>query len=163
MITATRRDRRPREDGPTALYQLFNADKEMIYVGISHRPFGRWREHAKNKAWWPTVAHRSLVWFDTRAEAILAEQATIESVTPVHNQTTSPQSVPPAPGSVTPRGELYRLCWDYQEAHRALARAVAREQARGTDVARIARSVDWTREYIAKIRKEAEAAKGATE
>lgn len=145
--------RKPREDGATELYQLRDAGKALLYVGISHRPTARWREHAKGKPWWPDVAHRSLIWFDTRAEAILAEQATIESAGPRFNQTTSPQDVPPPPGGSMPLSELRRLTLGYKTAHRALVDGVVAELARGGDEDRIARSVDWSREYVARIRK----------
>lgn len=149
--------RKAREDGPTALYELRNADREMLYVGISHRPMGRWREHAKDKPWWPQVAVRSLIWFGSRAEALLAEQAAIESAGPRYNQTTSPQSVPLPPGAAMNRRDLYRLNDAYQAAHRALVDGVLAELDRGEDEDRIARSVDWTREYIAKLRAKKEA------
>lgn len=55
-----------------------------------------------------------------------------------------------------PLRELRRLTLAYKAAHRALADGVAAELARGGDEARIARSVDWSREYIARIRKERE-------
>jgi hypothetical protein len=149
MTTAARK---PREDGPTALYELRSAGKELLYVGISHRPFGRWREHAKDKPWWPKVAWRSLIWFDSRAEALVAEQAAIESAGPHYNRTVSPQSVPMPPGAAMSQAELWRLNDAYQAAHRALKEGVIAELDRGETNARIARSVDWTREYIAKLR-----------
>ncbi|MFC4466676.1 hypothetical protein ACFPH6_19450 [Streptomyces xiangluensis] len=153
--------RKPREDGATALYELRGADKALLYVGISHRPAARWREHAKQKLWWPDVVRRSLIWFGTRAEAILAEQVAIESAGPRHNQTTSPQDVPPPPGGTMPLSELRRLTLAYKAAHRALAEGVVAELARGGDEDRIARSVDWSREYVARIRKERNADEAA--
>lgn len=144
--------RKPREDGPTSLYELRNADRDLLYVGISHRPMGRWREHATQKPWWPEVAVRSLIWFGSRAEAVLAEQAAIESAAPRYNRTVSPQSVPMPPGAAMSQAELWRRNDAYQAAHRALKEGVIAELDRGEDEARIARSVDWTREYIAKLR-----------
>lgn len=161
MAFANQRPRRPREDGTTAVYELRDADKNLLYVGISHRPMGRWREHAKQKPWWAQVAHRSLIWFDSRAEALLVEQTVIESDAPRFNRTTSPQSVPLPRGAAMAPWELHRLNAAYQAAHRALADGVMTELERGGDEARIARSVDWTREYIAKLRTAHEAAKAA--
>jgi hypothetical protein len=157
MVFADMKPRKPREDGATALYQLRSADKEMLYVGISHRPTGRWREHAKQKPWWGDVAYRSLIWFDTRAEATIAEQATIEALGPRYNKTITPQDVPPPPGGGAHKPELHRLFLAYKAAYVALVDSVIANLEHGGDIDQIARSVDWTREYIAKIRKSPEA------
>jgi hypothetical protein len=109
------------------------------------------------------VAEKAVAWHGTRAMAILAEQAAIESAAPRYNQTLSPQSVPPPPGGVMSLRELHRLCDAYKASHRALADAVTEELARGADIGRIARSVDWSREYIARICKEREAGKEPAE
>lgn len=62
-----------------------------------------------------------------------------------------------------PMPELRRLTLAYKAAHRDLADSVVAELASGGDEDRIARSVDWSREYIARIRKEREADQGSGE
>lgn len=59
--------------------------------------------------------------------------------------------------------ELRDLRDDYDRARDALMKGIHKAIDAGETNARIARSVDWTREYIAKIRKETDAAKKATE
>lgn len=55
--------------------------------------------------------------------------------------------------------ELRQLRDAYDQARDALMDAIHRHIDAGESNARIARSVDWSREYIARIRKEREAAK----
>ena len=57
--------------------------------------------------------------------------------------------------------ELRALRDDYDRARDALMKGINRALDDGETNARIARSVDWTREYVAKLRAAAEAAKKA--
>lgn len=70
---------------PTALYRLYDADAALLYVGITHNPKQRWRQHRKTAPWWPQVQHRQVNWFDNRALAAAAEQAAILEELPRHN------------------------------------------------------------------------------
>lgn len=54
--------------------------------------------------------------------------------------------------------ELRDLRDEYDRARDALMAAIHKQLDLGESNARIARSVDWSREYIARIRKEREAA-----
>lgn len=145
--------RKAREDGTTVLYRLFDADSKLLYVGISHHPRTRFGQHAADKPWWPDVVNASFDWYSTRAEAMLREQIAIENEAPLHNTKFRPESPPLPPGGHVNSMEWYRLCDAYRSAYKALAAAVVAEAEKGTDLSRIARSVDWTREYIGKIRK----------
>lgn len=53
--------------------------------------------------------------------------------------------------------ELRHLRDEYDRARDALMAAIGKHLDAGESNARIARSVDWSREYIARIRKEREA------
>ena len=53
--------------------------------------------------------------------------------------------------------ELRSLRDDYDRARDALMKGIHKAIDGGETNARIARSVDWSREYIAKLRREAEA------
>lgn len=76
----------PRDSGePTALYRLHADDGALLYVGVSAEPLTRWKQHAGEKPWWPSVARFSLNWFRTRQEALAAETAAIRSEKPKHN------------------------------------------------------------------------------
>ncbi|MFE6126759.1 GntR family transcriptional regulator [Streptomyces sp. NPDC056437] len=60
--------------GRTALYRLYNADDSLLYVGISVNLAQRWDSHSRSKLWWHLVARRHVEWFDTRLEALRAEE-----------------------------------------------------------------------------------------
>jgi len=52
---------------------------------------------------------------------------------------------------------------EYDRARDALMEGISRALTEGETNARIARSVDWTREYISKLRKESDATKEPSE
>lgn len=74
--------RRAVNDGPTALYRLYDETGSLLYIGITTDPERRWKEHRTWQGWWPAVARKDLVWLPyggRRAEheeyaLVLAEQ-----------------------------------------------------------------------------------------
>ncbi|MFF4409851.1 GntR family transcriptional regulator [Streptomyces sp. NPDC001404] len=74
-------------DGPTAVYRLWDADEQLLYVGISHTPRIRYVQHEGNKPWWPAVHRRTEVWYDSREGAEAAERTAIGTEKPLHNRT----------------------------------------------------------------------------
>jgi len=92
----------------TALYRFYDADEQLLYVGITSDPWRRWRQHVLEKAWYPQVKHQAVTWYDSRIRAELAEQSAIRcerprfniagAVRPVADEV-SPEPAPePAPG-----------------------------------------------------------------
>lgn len=79
MTTAT--------DQRTALYRFFDANDQLLYVGITHNTTARFGQHAKNKAitWWPDVARQEVAWLDSRELAADAEIVAIKTEGPLHN------------------------------------------------------------------------------
>lgn len=76
-------------EGPTAVYALYAADGQLLYVGVARagRERQRWEEHRRDKPWWPQVATRHVVGvYGTRAEALRVEEGMIRSAQPVFNQ-----------------------------------------------------------------------------
>lgn len=73
----------------TAIYRLYNADNQLLYVGISRDPDARWKAHRyeEPKAWCALVASRSLEWLDSREDALAAEATAIKSERPRFNGT----------------------------------------------------------------------------
>lgn len=59
--------------GRTALYRLYDADDELLYVGITWNPKSRWAQHATHKSWWHTVTRKTVEWHEDRSSAIAAE------------------------------------------------------------------------------------------
>lgn len=70
---------------PTALYRLYDAGGQLLYVGIAANPGGRWTQHASTQTWWPQVSTKTLAWFPTRREALDAESVAIRSESPAYN------------------------------------------------------------------------------
>jgi excinuclease UvrABC nuclease subunit len=73
----------------TALYRLFDAAGQLLYVGIATSPRTRWYAHREEKRWWPQVARESVEWFPSRTDAKAAEKTAIRAEAPVFNVTHS--------------------------------------------------------------------------
>lgn len=75
----------PETPVPTALYRLRDKAGGLLYVGITDNPERRWKDHEKDKPWWPQVAARSIEWLPTRGLALTAEAKAIRAERPRHN------------------------------------------------------------------------------
>lgn len=72
--------------GRTALYRFYDAEDNLLYLGISYDPDGRWEAHKYwSKTWERLAVRRALEWFDTRTEALTAETAAIRAERPKFN------------------------------------------------------------------------------
>jgi len=69
----------------TAVYRLFDNEGVLLYVGIAVDPNIRWRVHAREKTWWPSVSRRDVEWFPSRPAAEAAEVTAIASESPLYN------------------------------------------------------------------------------
>ena len=74
----------------TALYRLYDAEGELLYVGITRNPERRFAEHAADKPWWPLVTRRNVEWYEKRKHALAAKEAAIKKHEPYHNRDHSP-------------------------------------------------------------------------
>ncbi|MET8506787.1 GntR family transcriptional regulator [Streptomyces sp. NPDC004787] len=70
-----------------ALYRYFDAERKLLYLGVTSDPARRDREHRRNAAdlWYPLVAGRGVDWYDTREEAEAAERRAIREEKPRFN------------------------------------------------------------------------------
>ncbi|MER7953823.1 GIY-YIG nuclease family protein [Streptomyces sp. NPDC096030] len=87
-------------DRPTAVYRLFNAAGDLLYVGSSCDPTRRWREHRKEMFWWREVERHDREWFASAELARYAENFAIDTENPRYNKgglPTLPPGVPPQP------------------------------------------------------------------
>ena len=75
----------PRRHIPVALYRLFSASGDLLYIGQSIIPDWRMSHHRINAPWAQEVALISVCWFPNKAEAMIAEAETIASEKPRHN------------------------------------------------------------------------------
>lgn len=69
----------------TALYRHWNADGELLYVGISLSALGRLQQHNNASHWANQIARVTIETFDTRDEAAEAERLAIANENPKHN------------------------------------------------------------------------------
>ncbi len=69
----------------TALYRFYDAQGELLYVGITNDPWRRWRQHVLAKPWYPQVKHQSVTWYDSKPEARKAETRAIRTERPEFN------------------------------------------------------------------------------
>lgn len=70
--------------GKTSLYRYFGHSNELLYVGISDNPFRRLGQHGVTKDI-TMVRYIELEWFDSRAEAGLAEKTAVHRERPHWN------------------------------------------------------------------------------
>lgn len=69
----------------TALYRFFDENGDLLYVGISVRPWTRWKEHNAQKNWIDEVENITLERYATRSEALAAEREAIIAEDPRYN------------------------------------------------------------------------------
>ena len=75
-----------RISGPQQLYRYFNADGDLLYVGISANAFARMTQHQAGAQWWTEIATVTVEWFDSRREVLDAERDAIKSESPIWNK-----------------------------------------------------------------------------
>lgn len=73
------------EASETAVYRLYDADDNLLYVGVGVDPSTRWRAHREQKEWWRSVVKITIERHPTRVEALRAEQAAIVTEGPRYN------------------------------------------------------------------------------
>jgi predicted GIY-YIG superfamily endonuclease len=76
----------PEHLGRTALYRLYNAADEVIYIGITDDLKGRMEWHAANQTWWPEVTRRTVAFYPDWDAADAAETLAIAAEKPIYNK-----------------------------------------------------------------------------
>lgn len=72
--------------GREFLYLLFDAEYRLLYVGITWKPFDRWRSHRKRHAWWEQVTHAEVWLCEDELHARHWETWSIRNLSPLHNK-----------------------------------------------------------------------------
>jgi predicted GIY-YIG superfamily endonuclease len=96
----------PQTPERTALYRLYDADDQLLYIGISKDPDLRFQKHAGRSPWWPKVARKSVEWLDDRQSALDTERRLIEELSPPYNSNWNTSDV-----KSRIYGEKYRAKW----------------------------------------------------
>jgi excinuclease UvrABC nuclease subunit len=69
----------------TQLYRHFDAEKKLLYVGISLSTFARLSQHKDHSPWFEQVMTVEIKHFETREEAMAAERNAIKTENPKFN------------------------------------------------------------------------------
>lgn len=69
---------------PSAVYRIYDAPGNLLYVGMALRPENRIVVH-KRKPWGHLIDHYTTEWFDNRRDALAAERSAIHHENPIHN------------------------------------------------------------------------------
>lgn len=72
-------------DSPTSLYRHFDADGNLLYVGISLSAIERLRAHREQSHWFEKIAFITVNRYQTRHKAEIAEDMAISLEKPLHN------------------------------------------------------------------------------
>ena len=73
----------------TALYRHFDADDNLLYVGISLSSYERLSQHHSNSEWAEDAVMMTTEWYDNRNEALDAETIAIQTEMPAYNKAKS--------------------------------------------------------------------------
>ena len=79
-----------------ALYRFWNAAGDLLYVGISVNPYGRFEQHQADKPWWGEVAKITMQPYPDRESVLAAERDAIECEHPAYNVQHNDAVVTPA-------------------------------------------------------------------
>ena len=69
-----------------ALYRCFDADRRLLYVGVSSSPTDRMHQHVSQSPWAGEIASVEIERHDARDAALAAERVAIATENPVHNK-----------------------------------------------------------------------------
>lgn len=111
-----------------AVYRLWDAEGNLLYIGSAYDPEHRCKSHRK-KSWWPEVDHRTEEWFDHRGTAYREELKAIGVEKSKYNQMGTPSYRTPDTEAVRRRKELGPLRQRLLEESWTVAQA-ARDAAR---------------------------------
>ena len=70
---------------PQTLYRMYNADDQLLYVGITQQQVVRFHQHAREKLWWPEVTQIWVEHYPDRPSVIEAERLAIQTERPRYN------------------------------------------------------------------------------
>lgn len=67
------------------LYRFYDADENLLYIGVTQRGPARFKEHASSKRWWGQAAIATLEHFASGEDAYIAEAHAIHAERPRYN------------------------------------------------------------------------------
>jgi hypothetical protein len=76
---------------PSSVYRIYNADDEVIYVGMSYVPAARIGVHRRTKPWGGEIVRWQAEWHPNRGACQLAEEQLIKELWPRYNVVHTPE------------------------------------------------------------------------
>lgn len=76
-----------------SLYRAFDSDGSLLYVGISHQPKCRMKEHKRKSKWYPLAARIEMEDYKNRFDAMSAERENIARHKPPYNLQLNPKFI----------------------------------------------------------------------
>lgn len=73
-------------DRQHVVYRIYDANRQLLYVGLTANAEARFKSHRLMQDWWPDVRTIEVEHFEGRAAAEEAERATIRAERPLHNR-----------------------------------------------------------------------------
>ncbi len=67
------------------VYRFFDADDELLWVGVTATRTRRFAQHREQREWWTEIVRAEFEHFGTRAEAEAAEREQIQTLHPRYN------------------------------------------------------------------------------
>ncbi|MEU5580964.1 GntR family transcriptional regulator [Streptomyces huasconensis] len=90
----------PEPSERTALYRHYDANNGLLYIGVSKNPQTRWMAHRGNREPWIHHSVRRVdEWYDSREQALAAEEVAIRTERPPFNGKHNYNDVPFDPAS----------------------------------------------------------------
>lgn len=68
-----------------ALYRIFDADDELLYIGITNNPRSRMMDHVRTKGWARRIAYITFEHFSSRDELFATERQAVADEFPTFN------------------------------------------------------------------------------
>jgi len=73
-------------DQRTDVYRLYDADEQLLYVGVGVNGYARLDAHRREKPWWPEVRRVVMTQYGTRWTALHVEACAIRDEKPLYNR-----------------------------------------------------------------------------
>lgn len=78
------------DSDPCAVYRIYDASGELVYIGMGHEPDARVSAHRADKPWREHIATYEVTWHPNRADAFAAEAKLVKAERPRYNVVHTP-------------------------------------------------------------------------
>jgi predicted GIY-YIG superfamily endonuclease len=82
---------------PTALYRFYDAEGNLLYVGVTGNPASRFSDHRRTSSWWAQADRHEVEWLPHWNAALKAERRAIQEEMPRWNSVFNTKRVAGSP------------------------------------------------------------------